>query len=69
MLISDISQKTGNSYIRKFEDITKYCFKQKDNSYSGSYEAWFECELKDDKDRITIKELPIHYYIWFTELD
>ena len=69
LFISSISSKTGNSFIKAFEDISKYCFKKEDNSYSGNYEYWAELELKDDKDRITIQEIPIHYYIWFKELD
>lgn len=69
LLIPAISSKSGRAYIRQFEDITKYCFKKEDGSYSGSYEYWAELELKDEKDRITVQEIPIHYYIWFKELN
>lgn len=66
LLIASVSSK-NTPYIRVFEDITKYCYKVSGTTdqYKGIYEMILNCDLKDDKDRITTKELTISYYVWY----
>ena len=67
LLIPAISNKTNKPYIRVFEDCLKYLNKiiGKTNEYQGIYEMIINCDLTDEQGRITTKELPISYYIWY----
>lgn len=66
-LIIPAISKNNKPYIRVFEDCIKDCHKivGKDNQYQGIYEYIMECDLEDEKGRITTKEIAVSYFIWF----
>ena len=64
MLIPALS-KTGKPYIRVIEDCVKSCHKTDEDIYQGYHEFFMECDLTDDNGKITTRELPITYYIWY----
>ena len=68
LYIASIS-KTGKPYIRVLEDCIKHCYKTADNTYQGYYEFFMECDLTDSDGKITTRELPITYYIWYMIID
>ena len=63
------TDRNGNQII--LEDSVRYCHKifNKENEYKGTYEMYVECDLEDDRGRITTREIIITYYIWFKILE
>lgn len=68
LLIASIS-KSGKPYIRVLEDCVKQWHKTANNTYQGYYEFFMECDLTDSEGKITTRELPITYYIWYMVID
>ena len=66
-LIIACKSKSGNAYIRVFEDVVKDCHPVigKDNEYKGPYYEIKEVEFAREDGSIESRECEINYNIWY----